>query len=168
MIVTLIAAISADGKIAQEAGQSSLDWTSKEDTQFFVSKTKEIGTVVMGKTTWLTFGRALKGRRLIVLCRDPEAQAPVEGVEFVKEGAEELVARLASEGVSGLALCGGATVYSQFLQAELVDELYLTVEPALFGEGIPLFTGGDRINMRFVDSMLLGDASVLLHYQILK
>lgn len=167
MIVTLIAAVSADGKIAQEAGQSSLDWTSKEDTQFFVSKTKEIGTVVMGKTTWLTFGRALGGRRLIVLCRDPEAQAPVEGVEFVEESAEVLVARLASEGVGSLALCGGATVYSQFLQAGLVDELYLTVEPVLFGDGVPLFSGG-RVNMKFIDSTMLGDASVLLHYQILK
>ena len=35
MQVVLIAAISADGKIAEEKDQSSLDWTSKEDTLFF-------------------------------------------------------------------------------------------------------------------------------------
>lgn len=168
MKTSLIAAVSADGKIAQDVGQSSLDWTSKEDTQFFVAKTKEIGAVVMGKTTWLTFGRALKGRRLIVLCRDPEAQTTMEGVEFVNETAEALVGRLTSEGVAGLALCGGSSVYSQFLQAGLVDELYLTVEPVLFGDGVPLSTGRNRIAMKFVESTMLGDQTVLLHYQILK
>lgn len=168
MIVSLIAAVSADGKIAQRSGQSSLDWTSKEDTQFFVSKTKEIGTVVMGNTTWLTFGKPLKGRRLVVLTRDiGGVPAPrIEGVEFVNEPVTDLVARLEREGVTALAVCGGANVYAQFLQAGLVNELYLTVEPVLFGDGVPLAAGIDRINMELVESTMLGAASVLLHYRV--
>ncbi len=41
MKIILIAAISGNGMIAEREGQSSLDWTSKEDTKFFVEKTKE-------------------------------------------------------------------------------------------------------------------------------
>lgn len=164
MIVTIIAAVSADGKIAQRAGQSSLDWTSKEDTRFFVEKTKEIGTVVMGNTTWLTFGKPLKGRRLIVLSR--QEQAPVEGVEFTNEPVADLVARLGREGVTALAVCGGANVYAQFLSAGLVNELFLTVEPVLFGDGVPFAAGIDRVDMEFVESTMLGDSSVLLHYRV--
>ncbi len=185
MIVTIIAAVSADGKIAQRAGQSSLDWTSKEDTRFFVEKTKEIGTVVMGNTTWQTFGKPLKGRRLIVLSRmaqtTPNPSSPEEGkrvsspsqgevkegsVEFVSEPVADLVARLEREGVTALAVCGGANVYAQFLSAGLVNELFLTVEPVLFGDGVPLAAGIDRVNLEFIDSTMLGDSSVLLHYRV--
>lgn len=167
MYVSLIAAVSADGKIAQRAGQSSLDWTSKEDTQFFVSKTKEIGTVVMGRKTFETIGKPLKGRRLIVMTHAKDGlPSSSEGVEWTEDSPARLVARLDSEGVAGLAVCGGASVYSQFLRAGLVDDLYLTVEPVLFGDGVPLVSEIDRVNLEFVDSTMLGAASLLLHYRV--
>ncbi len=167
MKITLIAAISADGKIAQSTGQSSLDWTSKEDTRFFVEKTKEIGTVVMGRKTFETIGKALPGRRTIVLSSTGGSKAERfegrEGVEWTRETPSELVARLESEGVTGLAVCGGATVYSQFLEAGLVNELFLTVEPVLFGDGVPLGEGFGRVDLKLVESRSLG-AGVLLHF----
>jgi dihydrofolate reductase len=171
MIITIIAAISADGKIAASADQLSLDWTSKEDTQFFVAKTKEIGTVVMGRKTFETIGKPLKDRRTIVLTRFlPLGKGEVGGgtgtVEWTDESPVDLVARLEKEGVTRLAVCGGAQVYSQFLQAGLVDELYLTVEPVLFGEGVPFATGCDRIDMELIDITRLGEKSTLLHFRL--
>lgn len=160
MIVTLIAAVSADGKIAQSADQLSLEWTSKEDTRFFVEKTKEIGTLVMGRKTFETIGKALPGRRTIVMS---STEGSAEGVEWTSDPVVDLVARLESEGVAGLAVCGGATVYSQFLAAGLVDELFLTVEPVLFGDGVPLASGIGRIDLKLVESRPLGPG-VLLHF----
>ncbi len=162
MIVTLIAAVSADGKIAQNAGQSSLDWTSKEDTRFFVSKTKEIGTVVMGRKTFETIGKPLKDRRTIVM----SSRTGADGVEWTSESPADLVARLEQEGVTRLALCGGAAVYDAFLSAGLVDELFLTVEPVLFGGGVPLFHNDARISLKLLDTTKLGEAAVLLHYHV--
>ncbi len=169
MIITLIAAISADGFIAQSADQLSFDWTSKEDKQFFVSKTKEIGIVVMGRKTFETFGKPLKDRRLIVLTSQifPEQAQRVEGLEFTSESPLDLVTRLEAEGITQLAVCGGATIYSQFLRAGLVNELYLTVEPVLFGQGILLAPDGGAIQMKLLDSKQLGEKSVLLHFSIL-
>ncbi len=175
MIVTLIAAISADGKIAQAPGQSSLDWTSKEDTQFFVSKTKEIGTVVMGRKTFETIGKPLSGRRVIVMSRaepspivSPPSQGGVGGgsVEFTTDAPADLLARLEREGVKQIALCGGAAIYDAFLTLDLVDELFLTVEPVLFGEGVPLFHQAKRINLELVESRPLG-RGILLHFVLL-
>lgn len=163
MIVTLIAAVSADGKIAQNAGQSSLDWTSKEDTQFFVSKTKEIGTVVMGRKTFETIGKPLKDRRTIVM----SSAVGMDDVEWTSESPADLVARLEREGVTRIALCGGAAIYDAFLSAGLVDELFLTVEPVLFGGGVPLFANGTRINLKLLDTTKLGESAVLLHYHVL-
>ena len=38
-----------------------------------------------------------------------------------------------------LALCGGASVYQKFLSHDWVDELYLSIEPIVFGSGLRLF-----------------------------
>ena len=165
MKIILIAAISADGKIAQSANQSSLDWTSKEDTAFFVAKTKEAGVVVMGRRTFETFGKPLKGRRLIVLgAVDPGFS--LGGVEFVDTSVQDLVARLNQEGVTQLVVGGGSSVYSQFLQAGLVTDVYLTIEPILFGSGIPLAQGFDRIQMSLIEVTKLNEQTVLLYYQV--
>ena len=37
---------------------------------------------------------------------------------------------------------GGGELARDFLKADLVDELYLGIVPALLGEGIPLFPSG--------------------------
>ncbi|KKW32849.1 MAG: Bifunctional deaminase-reductase domain protein [Candidatus Uhrbacteria bacterium GW2011_GWA2_53_10] len=199
MRIILIAAVTADGKIAQKENQSSLTWTSKEDTKFFVSKTKEIGTVIMGRKTFATIGKPLKDRRVIVLTRTPPKPPLIKGgdqgvsppfqvtafgpamagsnggrgagggtVEFTDEDPKALLERLEQEGVKAVAVAGGAQIYSTFLREGLVDELYLTVEPYLFGDGTPLVEGCDPIEMELVDSTRLGDNAVLMHYQVHK
>jgi dihydrofolate reductase len=174
MKVILIAAISADGKIAADEGQSSLTWTSKEDTKFFVSKTKEIGTVVMGRKTFETIGKPLKGRRIIVMTRNPRPPLP-EGedggvgagtVEFTAEEPQALLARLEKEGVTAVVIAGGAQVYRTFLDVNLVDEMFLTIEPVLFGSGMPLVDQGSMKKLELLDSSPLGPG-VLLHFRIL-
>lgn len=164
MKVTLIAAVSANGQIAEKTDQSSLDWTSKEDTKFFIEKTKEAGTVVMGRKTFATINKPLKGRRVIVLTRDPSKETPMPGVEFTHLEPTALVRQLESEGVAELALAGGASVYGQFLQAGLVTDVYLTIEPILFGGGVPLAQGFDRVPLKLESVKQLNSQAVVLHY----
>src|SRR3989339_127817 len=160
MRIVLIAAISVDGKIAEKKEQSSLDWTSREDVQFFIRKTKELGTVVMGRKTFETIGHALRDRRTIVMTHHiPEQTVP--GVEWTNESLSTLVHRLEKEGVASLAVIGGSTVYSEFLNAGLIQELYLTVEPILFGSGVPLASETGRIHLELLETELLGSGSVL-------
>lgn len=164
MNVWLIAAVTADGKIAQTPGQSSLDWTSKEDTRFFIDKTKEAGVVIMGRKTFDTIGKPLKGRRIIVMTRESRESA-MEGVEYSTLEPSALLDQLSGEGVETVALAGGSTIYSQFLRDGLVTDLFVTVEPHLFGNGVPLASGFERVDMRLVDVTRLGEQAVLLHYQ---
>lgn len=173
MNVWLIAAVSADGKIAQMPGQTSLDWTSKEDTRFFIDKTKEAGVVIMGRKTFDTIGKPLKGRRIVVMSREGGKVVRWEGgevkengtVEYTTLSPRELLDQLASQGVTTVALAGGSSIYSQFLHDGLVTNLYLTIEPHLFGSGVPLATGFERIDMRLIDVTRLGEKVVLLHYK---
>lgn len=173
MNVWLIAAITADGKIAQTLGQSSLDWTSSEDTRFFIDKTKEAGVVIMGRKTFDTIGKPLKGRKIVVMSREGGKEGRWEGsevkengtVEYTSLSPRELLDQLASQDVTTVVLAGGSSIYSQFLHDRLVTDLYLTIEPHLFGNGVPLATGFERIDMRLVEVTRLGDQAVLLHYK---
>lgn len=163
MKTTLIVATTADGFIAASEGQNSLEWTCAEDKAFFVSKTKEIGTMVMGINTFKTIGKGLKGRRMIVLTPKPEGEALVEGVEFVSEEPVALLKRLEGEGVSQLAICGGAYVYSQFLKLGLVDEIYMTVEPILFGSGTPFVKDIGAVRLERLSATPLGPATLMYY-----
>ncbi|PJA45166.1 dihydrofolate reductase [Candidatus Uhrbacteria bacterium CG_4_9_14_3_um_filter_50_9] len=166
MKVILVAAMSADGKIAESPEQNSLDWTSKEDTAFFVKKTKEAGLVIMGQTTFQTIGKPLKDRRLIVLTREPEQYPSQEGIEFVNVPVQTILDTLTQEGVEQVVIAGGSSVYSQFLQGGHVTDIFLTVEPLLFGEGIPLASGFDRVHMELVEVGRIGEHGVLIHYRV--
>lgn len=168
MHVTLCAALSADGFIAQHVSERAFDWTSREDRHFFIEKSREAGVIVMGLTTYQTFRikRAPPGRRLIVLTKEPSAVHGAD-IETANASVPELVKRLESEGVERLILGGGTSVYTQFLEADMVDDIFLTVEPVFFGAGIPLLTGVSAARrLRFVDSQMLSNQTIVLHYKL--
>jgi dihydrofolate reductase len=162
MKTVLIAAVTADGFIGRSA-EHLADWTGKADKKLFVEVTKQAGAMVMGSRTFATIGRALPGRRTIVYTSRPES-ITAEGVETTSEPPAELVARLEREGASGLAICGGASIYGQFMAAGVVDELYLTIAPLVFGMGIPLFNEKLEISLQLLDFKQLDDDTILLHY----
>ena len=167
MNVVLIAAITADGLIGRDAAQSSIDWTSGADKQFFAQTTKALGIMIMGSKTFSTIGRALPERETIVMTSHPESFGTVDGVEFTSEPPAAIIERLQSLGHSGVAICGGASVYHQFMAAGLVDELYLTIEPLVFGQGVPLFSDSLDCKLQLVSSERLGEHSVLNRYKVL-
>jgi dihydrofolate reductase len=164
MKVFLIAAMSADGFIARNHDEH-IDWTSTEDKKLFAEVTKAAGVIVFGSTTYKTIGKPLPGRRNIVMSRTPH-EAP--GIEFTNESPKELVARLSSEGANEVAICGGSAIYSMFLEAGVVDELYLTIEPLLFGTGIKLAASEKMLSLHLLDHRMLNENSLLMHYGVIK
>ncbi|MFH1711931.1 MAG: dihydrofolate reductase family protein [Patescibacteria group bacterium] len=167
MEVFIIAAVSVNGMIAEEKDQVSLDWTSKDDLQFFIEKTKEAGVVVMGRTTYETIGKPLKGRLNVVMTRHPEDQVNIDGeLEWTSDPPEEIVKKLKLEGRQKVAICGGASIYSLFLHEGLVTDLYLTVEPVIFGNGTPLVSSLGRLDLQLIEHQKLGEQAVMLHYKI--
>ena len=167
MKVILLAAISTDGFIGTNAAHRSLDWRSKEDAAFFIAKTKEAGVIIMGAVTYKTFRlkRAPPGRRLIIYTRHPE-EILGENVETTDEKPPELLKRLQAEGHESVVLGGGATINKLFVDEGLVDEMYLTVEPVLFGQGVNLLSGNVNTRLKLLSAEKLGADSVLLHYSL--
>jgi dihydrofolate reductase len=165
MKTVLIAAITVDGFIGRTSDHFP-DWTGKADKKLFVDVTKQMGVMVMGSRTFATIGRALPGRRTIVYTTRPES-VTAEGVETTNETPRTLIARLEEEGAPGLAICGGATVYGMFMAARVVDEVYLTVAPKIFGRGVRLWDEELDYTLKLIESKKLDDNNILLHYRVL-
>lgn len=101
--LTLVAAVGRNGVIGDGA---AMPWHLPEDLRFFRETTMG-GTLLMGRGTWDSIGRALPGRRSIVLTRQDGWRAP--GAEVARSLAEAL--SLAGDGE--VFVVGGGQVYAQ-------------------------------------------------------
>jgi len=103
--VVYVIARADNGVIARD-GQ--VPWRIREDLRRFVGHT--MGTpMIMGRKTFESFPQPLKGRRHIVLTRNPDWSAP--GAEVVHTAEEAL----ALAGNADISVVGGAEIYDLFM-----------------------------------------------------
>jgi dihydrofolate reductase len=115
MSITLVAAVASNGVIGADGG---LPWHLPDDLRRFKALTMG-HTMIMGRRTFESIGRALPGRVSIVVTRDAGWTAP--GVT-VAHSVDEALA-LAGPG-SEVMVVGGGEVYRQTL--DLADRLEIT------------------------------------------
>lgn len=158
---------TADGLIARTADTTaSTAWTSKEDKKFFIQKTKDAGVIVMGLTTYKTIGKPLPGRLNVVYA--PAGTPEIPGVELTSLPPKELLADLERRGHTAVAICGGATIYTMFMEAGAIDTLYITVEPLIFGSGLRPFNKDLEIKLSLREVHRLGNDVLVLEYSVKK
>lgn len=157
----IIAAVTADGFIARDEKHSAF-WTSKDDKKRFVELTKRAGVVVMGSTTYTTLPRPLKERVNIVYTRDKK----FEGAETTQKSPVDLLTELESRGFKEVAICGGSKIYTMFMKANVVDRVFLTIEPLVFGKGISLFSEELAHKLILVSATQGENGALLLEYKV--
>ncbi len=167
MQVFLIAALTADGLIGQSRQQNSTTWTSPEDRQFFRNMSQKAGVIVMGATTYMTIGRPLPNRLNIVYAKEPKMIPPAPNLETTALPPRQLISKLAKAGYKSVAICGGASIYSLFLSSGVVNKLYLTIEPLMFGQGIRLIDKPVDIKLKLVKIHRLSKDTLVLEYNVL-
>ncbi|WP_226470373.1 dihydrofolate reductase [Luteimonas panaciterrae] len=114
-VIALIAALDRRGAIGEG---NALPWHLPDDLKRFKQLT--LGKpVLMGRKTAQSLGRALPGRRNLVLTRS--GQVPFEGMEAVASLEE---ARVATQDSEALCVIGGGEIYALTLPAATV--LHLT------------------------------------------
>jgi len=143
MNIIILSVVTLDGKIARNEHHFS-GWSSKEDKRIFSTTTREAKVMIVGRNTFDTLPALLPGRLHIVLTTHTEGKTNIPGqLEYTSQSPEEIVAGLEGRGYTRAMVAGGALVNALFLKAGLVDEIWLTVEPLIFGSGIDLFRGFD-------------------------
>ena len=171
----MVMLMTVDGKTTQGDNENIYTWTSLEDQKHFFSLIKKNNLIVMGRKTFEASRPVIKlekGKLRIVLTHHPEkySKESVKGqLEFSNETPEKLVKRMEGFGYKKILLVGGATINGLFLKENLVDELYLTIEPKIFGSGKNIVEGQllDRFLQLINVKKLNKKGTLLLRYKII-
>lgn len=175
MQVIMVMVATVNGRITRGDDPNIYTWTSKEDADFFFSLMNRHTLIIMGSSTYEAAKEKIKpdkDRLRIVLTADPrkyEADLIPGKLEFSNKKPRELLAGLAAEGYKTVLLVGGGILNAAFLQDNLVTDLYLTVEPKIFGTGKPLIGDGEFERSLLLQSVerLNPQGTLLLRYTVL-
>ncbi|MDL2363234.1 MAG: dihydrofolate reductase [Patescibacteria group bacterium] len=116
-MIRAIVAVDQKMGIAKHGGQP---WHIPDDEAYFSRQTKLYGgNVLMGSKTLAVMGEPLKGRNNFVLTR---SQEHIDGVT-VLHSLDKVNETCGEDNVWSI---GGASLYSQMMEAGLLDELYVT------------------------------------------
>jgi dihydrofolate reductase len=146
--IILFIATSLDGFIARENGE--VDWLFTEGEYGYKEFFNSVDTVLMGGKTYrqiLTFGDEFPyaTKQAFVFTRDVNYRSNEE-VTFIHHDMIEFVNELRTKKGKDIWLIGGSEINTAFLNAGLIDEMWLFVHPVILTRGIPLFydTGADH------------------------
>ena len=179
MKIILVNVTSLDGRFTKWEGKNIYEWSSEEDYQFFNKTKAENNLIVMGSATFDHVRQIEKAglkpekeRLRVVLTKnsDKYKEFEVSGqLEFSDENPKKLVERLEKAGYKQMLLVSGGAVANSFLKDSLISELWLTLEPRIFGSGQSLAEGQDLdIKLELISSEKLNNqGTLLLKYKIL-
>ena len=164
----LVVAVSLDGKITNGTKEGT-EWTSKEDQKLFRGELDRADAVILGRKTFEAIPRPLTPRNRIVFSKRKAPVIPADaGIQniFFQGTPRELLNLCARYEWNRVVVAGGTSIYEWFFKHKLVDELYLTVEPVVFGSGKPFLSEGSSAgNWTLVSFKKLNKkGTLLLHY----
>lgn len=144
--VQLFVAVSLDGCIAGADGD--LSWLFHDADYGYTPFYDRVDTVLMGRRTYETAlslpAWPYAGRRTVVFTRRGEfAIASPDTVATSRPPADVLAELRVREG-GALWLVGGGELARAFFDAELIDDLIMSIHPVILGGGVPLIPRGTR------------------------
>ncbi len=174
MKTILIFVSSLDGKITKWDEPNVRLWSSHQDQDYYKKVWNESRLIVMGSATFNadTFNPS-PGHLIIVMTSHPEKYKNFEvpgQIEFTNETPVALSSRFIISGYQQMLVVGGPHVATSFLMEQLIDELWLTIEPKIFGTGQNFATDAQLdINLRLIQSEKVNDQGTMItKYAVLK
>lgn len=153
-----IAAVSVDGFLSDDPTKTP-NWTSKEDWGFLQKTLETCDAILVGRKTFEAARERLLQRNTFVIT----SQDHIPGVTTLP--AHPKTIRDTLRQFSKVAILGGTGVYGLCIDAGLIDELLLTVEPIFLGRGNTLTRLTKRHHCRLVRiEQLNKKGTVLLTY----
>lgn len=102
-----------------------------------------------------------------VFSRTLEAGPGAGGVTIVSNNAAEFVRRLKQKDGKDINLMSGGELAKSLLEAGLIDEIGLNIQPVLLGVGVPLFHPmSKQINLELLECSPFKNGCVLVKYRV--
>jgi dihydrofolate reductase len=164
MKVTMMMAMTVDGKIAKNS-QHFPDWTSQEDKKLFVEISKKHKVVMMGEKTFRTLPAPFKDRLNVVFTLEKNPPKK-EGVKWVGGEPKKVLRELEKMGYKKALLGGGTYLNTLFLKKKLINEIIVTIEPKIFGDGLSLFSKDFNITLKLLTVKKINLNTIMLKYKV--
>lgn len=165
-------ATSVNGHVT--VGDGGTNWVTSQTIEDFDKLNKECGVVVMGKTTYASFGSDFPQKDClnIVMTTDKELlNKQIDGALFTDKSPKEVIKIAEEKGFSKLFLVGGTKTNTSFLQDNLIDEVWINIHPLIIGHGKYLFDDLQEIStvdLELFELKNFDGGQVILKYKINK
>ncbi len=163
---------SLDNYIARKDG--AIDWilSGEEAASAMTEFWKTIDAVVIGRKTYepvLKSGTpfpTFPGVKNYVLSHTLK-ESPDKNVEIIEEDVAEFIHRLKTEEGKDIFVMGGGLLAKPLFEANLIDEVGVTIHPVLLGSGIPLFYEINRqVDLELIKSQVFKNGCVSISYRV--
>ena len=134
--VTLGLAVTLDGYI--EGPNGEYDWCFTDQDYGITEFVESIDAIFYGRKSFEMAGGNLYSDKKAYIFSNSMKTAP-EGAELVSGDVIEAVRKIKQQPGKNIWLFGGASLTTAFINADLVDELWLSIHPLLLGSGKLLF-----------------------------
>ena len=139
MKVILVFVSTLDGKVTKWGNPHVKDWSSQKDQEYYRKLWNDARLIVMGSTTFEAehFSR-LPDHLFVVMTKKFSRYKALEvpgQLEFTDKTPVEITEEYQNKGYTTMVVVGGAHIATSFLKEQLIDELWLTIEPRIFGTG---------------------------------
>lgn len=154
MKIDMIAAVSRDELLTNGADPNQFNWTSQEDKDHFRDIKRKYKFLCMGSTTYensATYNKPAEELEndvfRLILTEHPEKYQgqKIPNIRDFQALTPQEIVKIYSKKYDRCLILGGSFVYAEFMDAGLIDTLYLTIEPLNFESGTPLFANGKKI-----------------------
>lgn len=164
-------AMSVNGYIANKDNEtpwSKVEWVS------FSQCVKRTGNMIIGRKTYEIMEKKKEfsdlGNPLVIVVSRIKSKNKGgdewKNIMFVSTPKEALKILMDKEYTTAM-IVGGSEINTSFMKENLVDEIFLDVEPVIFGTGIPLFVADNfEMKLDLVNVTNLSENTIQLHYKV--
>jgi dihydrofolate reductase len=168
-----IVVMSLDGCLTRHQ-EEGVGFASEADRAYFDEVLDTFDCTLFGAGAFEARRAAILGtlsrrRMRVVWTRTPSRYRDLERaemLEFRSGSVEGILADLADRGRRRCAILGGAALLTTCLRSGLMPELWVTIEPVVFGSGRRMFEGCLHTSFRLQGLRRLSEDTLLLEYRL--
>ena len=164
----LYMASTINGLIARE--NDGTDFISKKEWNFYSAMVRKSGALIIGRRTYLILTKQPEFKefekvKIVVISRS--LRHTLSPLHLIATSTKASLALL--KDFKEVIVAGGGILNTSFMKNNLIDEIYLDVEPLALGKGIPLFRGQNfETTLQFLGMKKISANEIQLHYKVKK
>ncbi len=174
MRVILYMAVTPNDLIEKEDDDTT--WVTENEWKSFSGMIKRAGNMIIGRRTYEIMIKnnefelsKLDKITTVVMTNDAFLKIHNPDFIFIASSPKTALGILQKKVFKKILVCGGGGLNASFMKENLIDEIYIDVEPIIFGKGIKLFTEADfEAELKLLETKKLSRNEIQLHYKVVK